>query len=434
MSETNSLSSLGDFSETLVPVSNRSKIARINIRTGARVTFVHPFSPAHDAGIQAGWTLVLWRGNVPASGLGLTGPCNPLNNTFFADLNGNYFEWKADFWPFGIKISPAIEGKLLGKISKLELNQEIMLDYWRNNDLGAFTAMHAALKNGIKQEFKSTFWEKITGRSKKVDLTEVKTDFVLGFLALAEYQSGNIEEAQKVLDAAEVIREKKHHLSNATYDVGLWFYVQALIYVDTGKMEQAKQAAQNAYDLVPKVLPVRDLMSTFHGGTQFEEIDPLVGKKIPFDYKLPDADPIKPEKTDYNNFMLSDALSKTNDDQIFALLVLGPYRANYYGNIDLLRLASVHRAFPDLISGVHIVVSGTRVADDESRVWFENTCKTLGLEFTILYDEDDKIMPQLPGLGSPQRVLLSNQGIVLSRKEFADESGIWEAYENLVKA
>lgn len=403
---------------------------------GARVTRVFPESPAYLAGIREGWELVKFNDSPPTGNISLMGPQEEkVFSTVFRDLEGRLYLWGLPSWPFGIKLSPPVNAGLLRKIEKSLISNDVFVDYWRDGNLDAIGRMNQSLRKGIERKLGVGLLGRLRGAQKKLDLSKYQNDFHLGFLALAELQTGNIEAAEQVLRAARKAKSGDEWLSSI--EMGLFDYTEALINLANNDNEAAKYAAQAAYDLVPDIGVVRDLLHRLapESGvaelSEEQERDPFVGEKFPLDYMLPGIDPVGNMGSERKMFSLSGALKNTADNQVFALLIMGQYRANGYSLMDLFKMAMVHAAYPDLISGVHIISAGNRVANEQDREKIETICTEKGLPFKVLFDGEDFVSPELPMRGSPMRIMLDNKGTVLSTREMADESGIWEAVANL---
>ena len=403
---------------------------------GARVTRVFPESPAYLAGIREGWELVKFNDRPPAENIFLMGPQEEkVFSTIFRDPEGRLFLWGLASWPFGIKLSPPVNAGLLRKIEKSLISHDVLVDYWRDGNLDAIGRMNQSLRKGIERELGVGLLGRLRGAQKKLDLSRYQKDFHLGFLALAELQAGNAQAAEQVLRAARKAKSGNEWVSSI--EMGLFDYIEARINLANNDNEAAKYAAQAAYELVPDIGVVRDLLRQLAPESEVAEIseeqdqDPFVGKKLPLDYVLPGIDPVGNMGGKREMISLSRALKNTADNQVFALLVMGQYRANGYSLMDLFKMAMVHAAYPDLISGVHIISAGDRVANEQDRETIETICTEKGLPFKVLFDGEDFVSPELPMQGSPMRIMVDNKGTVLSTREMADESGIWEAVANL---
>ncbi len=403
---------------------------------GAKVTHVFPKSPAHLAGIREGWELVKFNDRAPAENISLMGPQEEkVFSTVFRDPEGRLYLWGLPSWPFGIKLSPPVNASLLRKIEKSLISHDVLVDYWRDGNLDAIGQMNQSLRKGIERALGVGLLGRLRGAQKNLDLSRYQNDFHLGFLALAELQAGNIEAAEQVLRAARKAKSDNEWLSSI--EMGLFDYTEALINLANNDNEAANYAAQAAYELVPDIGAVRDLLHQLAPESEdvkrpeVQDQDPFVGKKLPLDYVLPGIDPVGNMGGKRETISLSSALKNTADNQVFALLIMGQYRANGYSLMDLFKMAMVHAAYPDLISGVHIVSAGNRVANEQDRETIEAICTEKGLPFKVLFDGEDFVSPELPMRGSPMRIMVDNKGTVLSTREMADESGIWEAVANL---
>lgn len=399
---------------------------------GARVTRVFPESPAYLAGIREGWELVKFNDKPPAENIYLDGPLQEkVFSTVFRAPGGRLYLWGLASWPFGIKLSPAVDTRMLRKIGKALILPDVLVDYWRDGNLDAIGRMNKALRKGIERELGVGLLGRLTGAQKKLDLGQYRNNFHLGFLALAELQAGNIRAAEQVLKSAR--KAKAGNQWASSIEMGLLDYTEARIRLANNETKAAKFAAQAAYECVPDIGVVRDLLRRLDPEAEvverqeMQDRDPFVGQKLPLDYVLPGIDPVGNAGGKREMISLSGALEKTAENQLFALLVMGPYRANGYSLMDLLRMAMVHAAYPGLISGVHIISAGNRVPNEESRETIERICAEKGLPFKVLFDKADMVSPELPMSGSPMRIIVDNKGTVLSTREMADESGIWEA-------
>lgn len=404
--------------------------------TGARVTRVFPESPAYLAGIREGWDLVKFNDRPPAENIFLMGPQEEkVFSTVFRDPEGRLYLWGLSSWPFGIKLSPPVNAGLLRKIEKSLISYDVLVDYWRDGNLDAIGRMNLSLRKGIERGLGIGLLGRLRGAQKKLDLSRYQNDFHLGFLALAELQAGNVEAAEQVLRAARKAKAGNEWVSSI--EMGLFDYTEALINLANNDNEAAEYAAQAAYELVPDIGVVRGLLRQLAPEpgvvetSDEQDRDPFVGKKLPLDYMLPVIDPVGDMGGKREMVSLSRALKNTADNQVFALLVMGQYRANGYSLMDLFKMAMVHAAYPDLISGVHIISAGNRVANEQDRERIEAICTEKGLPFKVLFDGEDFVSPELPMRGSPMRIMVDNKGTVLSTREMADESGIWEAVANL---
>lgn len=398
-----------------------------NIQAGCKITEVFPSSPAYEAGLRAGWVFLTMNGKVLPTHNLLAATETVIKSALLCDPDGKLYVWKSKIWPFGIKLSPPVDQALLVDVEHLTTNLDTLDAYWQNGDLGAFATMRTALRNGVLRYIR----ENTPGLAadEEIDLSLFTADSMLGFLALAEFQAGDIAAAQKVLDAEAMARRDTSYRPSS--DMSLRAYLEARIHIENGDMEQAKTAAAQAFAISPNFPVVQALWWQFSDEAAPEAPNPLIGTTLPFDYIISETDPIIDASASRGNVALADALAKTKDNQLFVILLLGPYRANYYSIIDMLKLAVLHSKFPKLVAGVHVVVAGIRVPDEAMREVGERACKKLGLKFKILHDEGGMVFSQMDHAGAPMRLVVDNTGRILSTKELANESGVWEAYAAL---
>lgn len=429
---TKTVDPIGDWKTALHPVPP------IKDRRSFFVNKVHTGSPAAQAGIEPGWQLLRLRKSAGLQGQPMSSsapkvehlpgyPYFQWDEIILRAPSGQNYKWGDPRWPFGIVLRPPIDEGLKKQIALRRDDRELTLGFWKSGDLVAFAQLRDAFADAVapRSKLRNLLQPRMSENVAGIDYG------YWGYLALAEAHLGNAEAALEAADRAAEARSILNQASYSGHDLAVEYHARALAMVQLGDMEAARDFAETAHDMRPDVEVTRDLMRLL--GDQAYPVEPekKTLETYPVDYKLPCHDPVRERTSSTPSRSFEEALKATRSGQLLAISVLGDYRSNYYYNEDIARLAMIHRAFPDLISEVHVIVSSDYALDEGHRHWAEDMSDKVGLPFVILFDEEATVAECIGGASSPMRALVGRNGEVLSTANWADETGIWEALQRM---
>ncbi|MEO0359131.1 MAG: hypothetical protein AAF386_12750, partial [Pseudomonadota bacterium] len=232
---------------------------------------------------------------------------------------------------------------------------------------------------------------------------------------------------KQACDRADEMREKSDQRSFSMHPVAMQLYCLAHIELANGDEEKATTCAKAALGYYADFPSLRSLVWTLTGDAPKDTSAQPLGERFPIDYALKQTDPLGELPGSGHVLSLKTALDALDPEQVLIVLAYGPYRSNYYGNLDLERLAFVQSACPDLMAEVHIIAGSEYALDARHRRYAEGLAQKRGLPLTILWDPEDTLFGRLSAAGSPARFVLDSNGTILSKATFADERGLWEA-------
>lgn len=397
-----------------------------------RVSLVYPGSPADRSGIRSGWQLLSIDGaSITPRLLNRARRIGNVSLRFIDEL-GNAYIWKDRYFPFGIHVSQPLNQRFRRRIMNCRESDEdraTLIDLFAMGDLKAFEDLiiefQAAL--GARQSWFARIGLREPTQSDEVpnsDNHEILDMLALGFVSAEKYP-----QAKVASDRADAAREKVGQRSYSTNILAINYFVKAHLAIASGELDRAIQLAQQAWSLHSDYFSLRNLVWTLTGEQPISTSRNQLGKRFPLDYNLLNDDPVGELPASGKYVDLNTFLKSMSDGQILIVIVYGPYRSNYYGNIDIERLALMYPAFRETIAGVHLICSSDYALSAEHRHEVEGFAQRQGLPLTVLWDEDDSLMNKLGRGGSPVRCVLDNSGTVLSTAPLAQEKGLWEALE-----
>ncbi|MES0826992.1 hypothetical protein [Ruegeria sp. SCP11] len=414
---------------TLVPGQDEKK----NDRPGWRVTHVYPGSPAFRSGIKVGWELqTIDNRTVFAHRL-----CDARSSDScilrFVDEEGNIHLWEDQRFPFGLRLLPPIDPFFRHRVKFDELTEEdraTLIDRFALGKLEAFSDLIPEIQTalGVKQSFFARAGFRPLRKYDSVPISD--DDEFLDFLALGYLEQKKFDLAKKASRAAEDARGRLGRVSFSRDLLAINYFVKAQVFLAEGDVEEATYWAEGAWTMRPEYEALKLFFWTLTGEQpQLTEPAPT-NEAFPFTYTLPNTDPVGEIACSGEAVSLQDELAAMSQGQLLILVIYGPYRSNYYGNLEIERLAQLHAACPEIIAGVHVVCSSNYAHSDEHRHETEGLAQQLGLPLKILWDEQNEVMERLEREGSPFVCALGKDGTVLSTKCFAEEEGLWEALGN----
>lgn len=397
------------------------------VGTSMLIIKVCPNSPAHDLGIRAGWFLdnidlkppneILIR-EAQLGGAKSIMVANPERQAFEVRLDGR--------WPFGMTVVDLPGMRLKRSISAGMADLETLSLYWKEQVERVYADLHDALETHLSAPHVGLV-ARMLGRKATPEQIAQSGNFVyLLFLALAKLTRGDKPGARFMLEAALSSRDRSGQPTHSTIIQSLEHHVSARLLAATDPA-RALSAAQMALDLAPEIPANRFLVETLMGRSLPEQLPQFVLQPLPFDYDLPVHDPIGEVATDLARARLADALEILKPGQVVVILLMSSYRSNYYYNLDLERLAMLNRAYPGVISEIHVIVAGDYALDVRHRQQAEGLAKQLGLPFAILYDPEDRCAAGLGLPGFPARFVVDKNSTVLATERFMEEDGFWLA-------
>ncbi len=397
-----------------------------------RVSVVYPGSPAERSGIRSGWRLTSINGNPVTPNLlqmaRTTGNCALR----FSDEAGNAHLWKHRHFPFGVHLSQPLDPKFCRRIATGQYNIEdrtTLLELFSKGDIAAFAGLVGEFQSALGAR-QSIFVRMGLRRPMATDAIplsdhhELLDMLALGFMARDEYKLARV-----ACDAANTARERVGQASYSTNIHALNCFVQAHLYLAEGDTSAALEFGRVAWKLHPDYHSLNRLYWTLSGELPRDDSPVSPGTRFPIEYDLTNHDPVGEIPASGEKVSLSASLAAMAEGQLLVVVAYGKYRSNYYGNIDIERLAQIHAACPDIVADLHLIVSSDYALSAEHRHEAEGLARAVGLPMTVLWDEDDLVMKKVGRGGSPVRCVLDKSGIILSAAPFAQEQGFWEALE-----
>ncbi len=394
------------------------------------ITHVFPHSPAALAGLSSGWRLTKISGKPVTQDRLLNAQLNGNTPLEFQDETGQCHAWHHQHFPFGLDLSQPFDAAFRKRIAQGAMTDEdrsALIDRFRDGAVDPFADLipcfQAALgapqsvfvRLGLKQPAASDALPK-DGHHE-----------YFNFLALGFLAQGKLELAGQACDRADDIRAASEQRSFSMHPAAMALYCRAHIALAQGDENAAIAHAQKALSYYPDFQSLQRLVWTLTGTAPKDRSSQPVGSRFPTDYALPNSDPLNELPGAGHVLSLTTALQSLDEGQFLIVLAYGSYRSNYYGNLDLEKLAMLHAACPNLIGEVHIIAGSDYALDARHRRYAEGLAQKRGLPLTILWDEENTVMARLNGLGSPARFVLDKDGIILSTATFADERGLWQA-------
>jgi tetratricopeptide (TPR) repeat protein len=410
------------MSEALAPTG---KTAR-DTSAGWLVVRAWEGSPAEAHGIATGWRLMSIDGAAPSE-VGLFLAMRDGHKRLdFADAEGRLWAWTGAMYPFGIKLSQPVDAAFRRALFDVNRNREALIDQFEDGALGNFGALEADFRKVLRAP---AGWLGRLGIGVPKDQSVPPSDDfeMLSFLSLAYVANGAFAAA---LEAAEAAKDARDRVGQASYSaniIAIDHYVRARIAEAQESLGEAVSHIRDAAEMKPGNTLIRECYARLTSDPLPSDSPLDLGADFPLRYSLPNHDPVGELPAHGHDLSLSAALSSMEPHQILVVLVLGGYRSNYYANLDIERLALVHRVRPGVVADVHIIVSSDYALDVRHRHDSEGLAQSTNLPLTILYDADDQVMSQIKTRTSPARFMLDREGKVRSTGELADESGFWEA-------
>ena len=404
---------------TLRPVGSIPLLLPRARRRGQVVLACYEHSPAHRAGIRAGWSVLRVGRLAATNGRVARARMRGARSIRVANSDDRVFELAVADWPFGLVLATHPMGALREQLLKGRFDEDSLEQLWRYGVLAPFGDLVRPLtvciagKGGLSQltGFKV---EKVRGRGQYRPLL---------YLALAYAQSGRPDEAERALDRAN---------DPALGDGGnpslvlssLHAHVRALVAEARGDRAEAVREARAAHEFSPDLPVTRRTMARLGAWPAVPEATPERFAPL---YDLPARDPVCEIEGDARPVSLAAELAAMGDDQFLVVFVLGGYRSNFYYNLDIVRLAQLHRAYPGVVAAVHVVVEGDYALDKRHRRRSEGVARRFGLPLRVLHDENGTLARTLRPRGSPARYILDRKGRVLSTARLEEEEGFWQA-------
>ncbi|NNE87412.1 MAG: hypothetical protein HKN27_04990 [Silicimonas sp.] len=395
--------------------------------TGWLVVRAWEGSPAAAAGIETGWRLMSIDGAPPSeTGLFLA-MRDGRKRLDFADSEARVWAWSVPQYPFGLKFSAPIDASFRRALSDINRNREALIDQFEDGALANFGALEPDFRKVLSAP---AGWLTKLGLRKgpAAETVPPSDDFeMLTFLSLAYVANDQFDVALHAAEAAEDARARVGQSSYSANIHAIDHYVRARVAEAHDQLGEANRHIRAAADMKPGNPLIRVLFTRLTGTEPPPDSPVRIGTPFPVSYTLRNVDPVGELPAHGHDLSLAATLASMDDTQVLIILALGGYRSNYYANLDIERLAMVHRCRPGVIADVHLIVSSDYALDVRHRHDSERLAQSTGLPLTILFDPDSEVMSQIDTHTSPARFMLNKNGVVLSTRELADESGFWEA-------
>ncbi len=405
MTEMDLLSPLLDHSihSTATRRVNKSQVKLAN---GMVISDLADHSPASALGLEAGDYLLLVDGepacNIDFNLLGV----EPERRTFEFYKTKSYEKLivKFDGLPLGIKLGVSDE-TLVSNYNWYRGEPEDLVKLWQNHRDGAIKQL---VQKWIRK--KVLFWERkvpsVISRILLLDEREILFTGV-GLYEDDQFDAG-IHYVQRYL------QQYSHRWTTEYTAIAL--YYMALEHIRRGDEETGIETMETAYEYC-NLDRIGNRLGLL-GGELIEDraTARLQGERFPIDYELKSLDGKKVES-------LGRRLSGLQAHQLMAVCSLGPYRSNAPYDTFMQRFIHLHRHFPRVFAGLHVITGG-----DHNKHWLrhEKLAIERDLPITVLTDPDQSVMAALESTTSPDLFFLDKDGIVVSTIDLENELDVWQ--------
>lgn len=397
-------------------------------KEGRLVIKVYEDSPAAKLGIKKGWVLSKIGTNSATNKSIFNAEVSTSSKELILVDNDNTV-WKTNkiLWPVGMVTAPIISEKYKNQITRGQFDTEDIIRFWKEGMLDVYPKITSPIKRYLSKSNLPFARFLPFASNKNTKIIKNKDYISLYILSLSFIAQNKFDEAEVYLEAARKSHRNTKQRSISKVFASLEVYIVSKIANAHGEKESAISLAKEARELSPDIPELYNWEAELTGKLRAHSLPEWSLKSFPVNYTLPMKDPLDKVFVSHGDRSFQRTISTLTEGQFLIILVLGSYRANYYYNEELKRLAILNKSFPGIIKEIHVISSSEYLLDKYHREECEKFARTHRLPFIILWDESFEVSDALNTTGSPARFIVNHSGKVMGTESLMEDEGFWLA-------